>query len=51
MWASKQAAALTESPPNLVQQDQQNAENLTGVARTFPTPVRVPAPAGKVRST
>lgn len=26
-WAVKQSAALTESPPNLVAQDQQNAQN------------------------
>ena len=26
-WAVKQAAALAESPPNLVAQDEQNAQN------------------------
>jgi hypothetical protein len=44
--ATKQAAALGESPPNLVQQDQQGAAAI----KKFPTPVLAPSGPGKVLS-
>lgn len=50
MYATRQAGAFAESPPQLVAQDQQNAANLTGVATTFPTPVMTSPVPGKVES-
>ena len=41
-WATKQQAALTQSPPVLAQQDQQGAQDYTHVATEFPTPVMKP---------
>ncbi|HRW02477.1 MAG TPA: hypothetical protein P5314_11920 [Tetrasphaera sp.] len=45
---TKQTAALTESPPELVQQDIDNAANITAAGQ-FPTPtVRAPGASGTV---
>jgi len=41
-WATKQQAALTQSPPVFTQQDQQGAQDYTRVATEFPTPVMNP---------
>lgn len=49
-WATKQTAALTESPPNLVQQDQQNANNTNEITPKFPTPALAPQSTGKTRT-
>ena len=51
--AAKQQAALTESPPMLVQQDHQGAQDMTAGAPIieFPTPGVVPPSPGKVWTT
>lgn len=52
VWATKQQAALTESPPVLSQQDQQGAQDYTRAATQFPTPAMIPGGvAGKVYNT
>jgi hypothetical protein len=48
MWATKQQAALTESPPVLIQQDQQGAQDYNRAAIQLPTPVMTPGSTGKV---
>lgn len=45
-WATRQQAALTESPPVLVQQDQQGAQDYQRSSQ-FPTPAMVPGGPGK----
>ena len=44
-WAERQAAALSESPPELHEQDLRNAEKIGETQRHFPTPVVVPGAA------
>lgn len=44
---SKQTAALNESPPELVHQDQTNADNMTAAGERFTMPTVMP-PGGKV---
>jgi hypothetical protein len=51
MWATKQQAALTESPPVFTQQDQQGAQDYTRAATQFPTPAITPGIAGKISTT
>lgn len=46
---TKQTACLTESPPALVQQDQDNAADITRAAQ-FPIPTMAPPDSGKVWS-
>jgi hypothetical protein len=48
VWATKQQAALTQSPPVLVQQDQQGAQDYNRAASQFPTPEMIPGGAGKL---
>ncbi|MBS4730566.1 hypothetical protein MSM1_20325 [Mycobacterium sp. SM1] len=49
LWATKQQAALTESPPVFTQQDQQGAHDYNRAATQFPTPVMIPGgSAGKI---
>ncbi len=48
LWATKQQAALTESPPVLTQQDQQGAQDYNRDATQLPTPVMTPGSTGKV---
>lgn len=43
---TKQTAALTESPPELVEQDEENAANITAAGQ-FPMPT-IAAPSGEV---
>ncbi len=46
-WAQKQTQALSESPPELQNQDVDNAEKIGETQRRFPMPVVVPgAPGG-----
>lgn len=49
--ATQRTAALTESPPVLVEQDQQGAEDYTRAGAQFPTPVMAPSVPGKVWTT
>lgn len=51
MLATKQQAALTESPPVLVQQDQQGAQDYNRATEQFPTPAVTPGVTGKIYTT
>ncbi|MCV7247067.1 hypothetical protein H7J07_02180 [Mycobacterium koreense] len=49
-WAGRQATALAESPPQLAEQDVENAEEIQRVQQRFPMPTVVPgAPGGVFR--
>lgn len=48
-WATKQQAALTQSPPVLAGQDQQAAQDYTKVQ--LPTPVMAPGGSNQPRAT
>lgn len=47
-WASRQAAALAESPPQLEKQDVANAEEIQRVQQRFPMPTVVSGTPGGV---
>ncbi|MCV7314253.1 hypothetical protein H7J77_01640 [Mycolicibacillus parakoreensis] len=47
-WASRQATALAESPPQLQEQDGHNAERIQRVPQRFPMPTVVPRAPGAV---